>query len=74
MLSKSKVGVVTWCKSRNYGTNLQAFALINKLRDLGYESFLIEPFDRQCFSWKSTIKYYLKNLNLNSLANLALLH
>ncbi|WP_301051761.1 polysaccharide pyruvyl transferase family protein [uncultured Duncaniella sp.] len=69
MLSKSKVGVVTWCKSRNYGTNLQAFALINKLRDLGYESFLIEPFDRQCFSWKSTIKYYLKNAGLLDLIN-----
>ena len=35
---KKKVCVVTWSGGTNYGTNLQAYALIEKLRLLGYDA------------------------------------
>ena len=35
---KNKVCVVTWSGGTNYGTNLQAYALIKKLKLLGYDA------------------------------------
>ena len=35
-----KICVVTWSGGINYGTNLQAFALIKKLELLGYDAKL----------------------------------
>lgn len=37
------VGVVTWYASRNFGTNLQAYALTNAICELGYRCNLIAP-------------------------------
>lgn len=34
---KKKVCVVTWSGGTNFGTNLQAYALVEKLRLLGYD-------------------------------------
>ena len=39
------VGVVTWFGTPNYGTTLQAFALVEALRHLGVSPFLIRRFD-----------------------------
>lgn len=35
-----RIGILTW-KLRNYGTSLQAYALVSKVRDLGYSSYLL---------------------------------
>lgn len=37
-----KIGIITTFKANNYGAELQAFALQNKLKRLGYDSYLID--------------------------------
>lgn len=58
------IGIVTWYNSRNYGTNLQAYALIYKLRSLGLKSFIVEPFDLSHNSLKSIIKLFLDKIGI----------
>ncbi len=36
-----KIGLMTWYKYHNYGTVLQAYALYKKIRDLGYNPYMI---------------------------------
>lgn len=40
-----KVILVTWNGSANYGTNLQAFALYTKIRSMGYDCYMLSPFN-----------------------------
>ena len=37
-----KIGILTFHKSLNYGSALQAFALVQKLRELGYDAEVID--------------------------------
>ena len=40
----SKIGIVTWYGTPNYGTTLQAYALYKAVEDLGCDPFLIKRF------------------------------
>lgn len=46
---KPKIGILTFFDYNNYGTVLQAYALQEKLRELGYFSELIDytPYDNR---------------------------
>ena len=55
----SKIGIVTWFGSKNYGTNIQVYALYKKISDLGYSCDLISAFEMNRFSWKNLVKYIL---------------
>ena len=35
-VNNKNIGLITWFKSENYGTNLQAYALYHKICSLGY--------------------------------------
>lgn len=54
-LPKTKIGVVTWCGGTNYGTNLQAYAIIKALSNLGYEPYFIHGFNHLKFGFKDLI-------------------
>ena len=41
---RTKIGIVTWWGTPNYGTTLQAYALYRKVKDLGYDPYLIRRF------------------------------
>lgn len=40
--SMKKVGIMTWFRYQNYGTALQATALANVIRNMGYEPVEID--------------------------------
>ena len=42
-----KVGVMTWYKYNNYGTVLQSFALSSIIKELGYDTSLINYTPRE---------------------------
>lgn len=65
MRSKN-VGIVTWFKSENFGTNLQAFALYHKIELMGYDCFFINEFPYEHFGIKEHILYLLNKLHLQS--------
>ena len=33
---KKNIGLITWYGSKNYGTNVQVYALYKKIKELGY--------------------------------------
>ena len=39
---KKKIGIITVCRTNNYGAELQAFALQNKLNELGFDAEIID--------------------------------
>lgn len=56
--TKNKIAIVTWKGQGNYGTNLQSFALIQFLKDKGYDVVLLEKKEYP-ISIKSYIKFIL---------------
>lgn len=54
---KGRVGVVTYIRSANYGSALQAFALQEYVSSLGYDAYLIDWFDLS--SWRNRTERYL---------------
>lgn len=40
-----KIGIITYCHCLNYGAELQSYAMINVLNNLGYDAEIIN-FDR----------------------------
>ena len=53
---KKNISIVTWACSENFGTNLQSYALHEKLSLLGYNVTYLMPFS-EIFGLKSYIKY-----------------
>lgn len=41
-MEKKRVGIITICKCNNYGAELQAYATVEKLRQMGYEAEIID--------------------------------
>lgn len=54
-----KVGIVTWFESENYGTALQALALNDVLKRLGYEPRIIASFRYKHFGFADEIRRIL---------------
>lgn len=65
----NKIGIVTWFGSKNYGTNLQVYALYRKVSDLGYLCDIISAFERNRYSWKNLVKYVLFTFHIEALVN-----
>ena len=59
MCCSMKIGLVTWYGSKNYGTNLQVFALQKTVSNLGYSCDLILPFHFTAFGRKDFLKRVL---------------
>ena len=57
MSEKIKIGIVTWIGNGNFGTTLQAFALQWKLRQEGFDAYIVAA-----WKGKSTIKYVCRKL------------
>ena len=47
---KKNIGLITWYGSKNYGTNVQVYALYKKIKELGYPCDLIAAFNSNNFS------------------------
>ncbi len=62
-----KIGVVTWFISHNYGTNLQAYALTQTLRQLNYDVRMILPEENSEKSFKQNIFSIISKLGLKDL-------
>lgn len=54
---KSRVGIVTYIRSANYGSALQAFALQEYVSSLGYDASLIDWLDMS--SWRNRVERYM---------------
>ena len=54
-----RIGLITWYGSKNYGTNLQVFALQKAVTNLGYSYDLILPFHFNAFGKKDFLKRVL---------------
>ena len=59
-----KIGIVTWFESENMGTNLQAYALYEKLHNLGYNVSLISYFRYRSWGLSSQVKNLLEKLGV----------
>lgn len=65
---QNKLGIVTFHASHNYGSCLQAFALQNKLAEMGMGSEIINFRTKtqkelyRVFTKRKSVKYFLKNL------------
>lgn len=55
--SKGRVGIVTYIRSANYGSALQAFALQECVSSMGYDSYLIDWLDLS--SWRNRAERYM---------------
>ncbi|MCH3980522.1 MAG: polysaccharide pyruvyl transferase family protein [Prevotella sp.] len=64
MSNKKTIGIATWPGTGNYGTTLQAFALIRFLSNQGYKCKLINEFDFNYFGKKQYIKEILRKTGL----------
>lgn len=60
---KKNIGLITWYGSKNYGTNVQVYALYKKIKELGYPCDLIAAFNSNNFSWKAHLRYVLSFFN-----------
>lgn len=58
-MDKRFVGIVTWTNSSNYGTELQAYATSEVVRQLGYKPFFVRWFDERDFSIERQLSLYL---------------
>ena len=64
---KSKnIGIVTWYKAENFGTNLQAYALYKFFVEMGYNCCLVNEFTYAHFGLKYKILNVLHVLGLQS--------
>ena len=59
-----KIGIVTWFESENMGTNLQAYALYEKLVSLGYDVSLISYFNYESWGLSTQVKNLLEKLGV----------
>lgn len=59
-----KIGIVTWFESENMGTNLQAYALYEKLVSLGYDVSLISYFNYESWGLSIQVKNLLEKLGV----------
>lgn len=57
-----KIGIVTHYLAENYGTTLQAYALLKKIKEMGYETYFISHFDYQQFSYIKYVLYICKKI------------
>ena len=55
---KKNIGLITWYGSKNYGTNVQVYALYKKIKELGYPCDLIAAFNSIIFPGKLTSDMY----------------
>lgn len=37
-----KIGIITVHNGQNYGASLQAYALVKKLRNMGFDAYLVD--------------------------------
>lgn len=65
-MQTKKIGIVTWFKSENYGTNLQAYALYRFLCESGFDCTLISEFNYKRFGLKYRILHLFKIFGVHS--------
>ena len=65
-VNNNNIGLITWFKSENYGTNLQAYALYHKICSLGYNCYFVNEFDYNNISLKDKLIAFLNKMHLLS--------
>ena len=65
-VNNKNIGLITWFKSENYGTNLQAYALYHKICSLGYNCYFVNEFDYNNISLKDKLIAFLNKMHLLS--------
>lgn len=55
------IAIVTWLGCGNFGTALQSYALFRKIKDLGYNAYILQSFNKH-FRLKSLLKYFLSKV------------
>lgn len=61
--SMKKVGIITFHNAHNYGAVLQAYALQEKVKELGYETFIVNYKNQQITKQYKLIKYSKNPIN-----------
>lgn len=64
--NNKNIGLITWFKSENYGTNLQAYALYHKICSLGYNCYFVNEFDYNNISLNDKLIAFLNKMHLLS--------
>lgn len=64
-----RVGILTLPLNQNFGGNLQAFALADTLRTMGYDPILIDRRNKGSFSAKDTPDLFVESIKLRQAAN-----
>ena len=65
-----KIAIITWIGNGNYGTCLQAFALHYKVKDMGYDTYILpslSDFSKKKYVIKGYVKILFKSLGISFL-------
>ena len=61
-VTMTKVGIFTYVKVDNVGSELQAFALVRKLAEMGFDAEVIDLFLKPRLSFPSLVEFVLRRL------------
>lgn len=62
-----KIGIITVHNGQNYGASLQAYALVKKLRNMGFDAYLV---DYRTKKIEERLSSYRRKEKYNSFSNI----